>query len=338
MRNLYNKYRPKRWEEVLGQHTVIRILKNQIEKEEFAHSILLAGNSGTGKTTIARIIANAINKGQGLPIEVDAASNSGVDNIRAIIDESKTRAVDATYKIFIIDEVHMLTGAAFNAILKTLEEPSSYSIFILCTTDPQKIPQTILNRLQRFNFNKVPLNEIEARLNFICQKEGFINYEDSTQYIAKISEGCVREAITLLDKCADYSEDLSLIHVLEVLGYQSYDKMIELTNNLLDGKEAEVLALLDSVYDNGNDLKLFVDQYTTFILDIDKYILFKNFNLIKIPLTLEKDLNILINFESPSNYYNYILNKLLNLKIQLRTDTNLKNTVEINFLQMARMQ
>lgn len=338
MRNLYNKYRPQNWDEVLGQHTVVKILKNQIEKNELAHSILLAGSSGTGKTTIGRLIANNMNNYQGTPIELDIASNSGVDNVRALIDDAKNRAVDAPYKFYILDEVHMMTLAGYNAILKTLEEPPAYTYFILCTTDPQKIPQTILNRLQRFNFSKIPTEELVTRLNYICEQEGFINYTESTSYIAKIADGCAREAITLLDKCADYSNDLSLNNILNVLGYQSYNEMIKLANLMLDGNEAEVINIVENIYNNGNDLKLFIDQYINFILDIDKYILFKNFNLLKIPSTLENELINLTAFDNPANYYNYVLNKLLELKNQIKTDTDIKSTIEINFLRITRMQ
>lgn len=338
MISLYNKYRPKTFEDALGQHSIIKILENQIATGNIKNAYAFVGPSGVGKTSLARAFFYSINQGQGQPIEIDAASNSSVENIRAIKQEAQERAIDGKYKLFIIDEVHMLSSAAFAALLKIIEEPPEYTIFILCTTDAQKIPPTIMNRIQRFNFTKIPVNEIVGRLEYICNQENFTNYKEAIEYIGKICNGCMREALTLLEKCADYSTDLSMNNVLEVLGYQSYDTMFELTNNMLDGNEAAVLQILTNIYNEGKDLKLFTDQYINFILDIDKYALFKNCDLINIPATKEQNIINLVNFDKPTHYYNYVLNKLLELKNSLKNDTDVKATIEIMFIQITRMQ
>lgn len=173
MQSLATKYRPQTFEECLSQRSVITILKNQLAKEQYTNCYGFCGPSGCGKTTIARIFGNMINKGKGEIFEIDGASNNGVENIRKIIDEANTRAIDGSeYKIFIIDECHMVTLAGWNAFLKTIEEPPKYSIFMFCTTNPEKIPVTIKNRLQIYNLSKVPTEQINKRLNDICIMEG----------------------------------------------------------------------------------------------------------------------------------------------------------------------
>ena len=165
------KYRPKDFSDLTEQGAIKDILTNQIETKTFQHGYLFTGPAGTGKTTSARIFANMINQGKGTPIEVDAASNSGVDNIRQIIDDAKKKPLDAEYKIFIIDECHALSSGAWQAMLKLLEEPPKFSIFILATTNPEKIPPTILSRVQRFQFNKISTDGIYQRLKYIIESE-----------------------------------------------------------------------------------------------------------------------------------------------------------------------
>lgn len=167
------KYRPKCWEDVTEQSVVKDILENQVQTKTVQSAYLFTGPSGTGKTTSARIFASMINDGKGNPIEVDAASNSGVDNIRQIIEDAKRKPLDAEYKIFIVDECHSLSNGAWQALLKTLEEPPKFTIFIFCTTNPEKIPQTILSRVQRYNFQKISNEGIVERLKSICENEGY---------------------------------------------------------------------------------------------------------------------------------------------------------------------
>ena len=332
------KYRPREWEEVCGQRSVVRILTRQLEVGELRNVYLFSGASGCGKTTLARIFANKINGGCGVPIEVDAASNNGVDNVKTIIKSAQERSIDSRYKIFIIDECHMITTQGWNAFLKCIEEPPTFTIFLFCTTDPQKIPATILNRVQRFNITRISVDKVRERLEFICRAEGFVNYIESVDYIAKICDGGMRDAITTLEKCASYSADLSIDNVLDALGNYSYDTFFRLVNNIIDGNEGEVLKVVDEFYRAGNDLRLCVDMFLSFCLDISKYTIFKSCDMIKIPSSMEDRLKDSTNFDNPTNYYMYIVNKLLDLKNMLKNDSNIKSTIEVMMLRMARMQ
>ena len=332
------KYRPKEWEEVCGQTSVVKILSRQLDVGELRNVYLFSGASGCGKTTLARIFANKINGGCGTPIEVDAASNNGVDNVKTIIKSAQERSIDSKYKIFIVDECHMITTQGWNAFLKCIEEPPTFTIFLFCTTDPQKIPATILNRVQRFNITRISLDKVRERLEFICRSEGFSNYSESTDYIAKICDGGMRDAITTLEKCASYSTDLSIDNVLSALGNYSYDTFFRLVNNIIDGNEGEVLKVVDEFYRAGNDLRLCIDMFLSFCLDISKYTIFKSCDMIKIPSSMEDRLKDSVNFDNPTNYYMYLVNKLLDLKNMLKNDSNVKSTIEVMLLRMARMQ
>ena len=174
MQSLAVKYRPVEFKDVSDQISIIKILEKQIETENFSNCIIFSGPSGCGKTTLARIFAKKINNNVGEPIEIDAASNNSVDNVRLIVESANERSLDSKYKVFILDEAHMITTAGWNAFLKCIEEPPKYTIFIFCTTDPQKIPLTISNRCQVFKINRIKLDSIIKRLLYICEQEGFI--------------------------------------------------------------------------------------------------------------------------------------------------------------------
>lgn len=332
------KYRPKDWSDVCGQSSVMRILTRQLELNQLKNVYLFAGASGCGKTTLARIFANKINNGIGSLNEIDAASNNGVDNVKAIIKSAQERSIDSKYKIFIVDECHMITTQGWNAFLKCIEEPPTFTIFIFCTTDPQKIPATILNRVQRYNITRISTDKIRERLLYICKEEGFTNYEESADYIAKLSDGGMRDAISTLEKCAGYSTDLSIQNVLDALGNYSYDTFFSLINSMIDGKDKEVFTILDEFYRNGNDLKLFVDMFLAFCLDVAKYIVFGNTSSLKIPSSMEERLKGSTNFENSSKYYMYIVNQLLELKNMIKSDSNIRSTIEVMFIKMTRMQ
>lgn len=329
-------YRPQRFEDVCSQSSIVKILQRQIDTGEFKNAYLFAGASGCGKTTCARIFANEINKGVGSPIEIDAASNNGVDNVKNIIRSAQERSIDSKYKIYIIDECHSLTSQAWQAFLKCIEEPPTYTIFIFCTTDPQKIPETIKNRVQRYTFNRIPVNIIRDRLAYICRQEGFTNFAESVDYIAKISDGGMRAAISYLDKCAGYSTDLNINNVLASLGNYSYDTFFSLINSMIDGHEAPVLMTISKFYDEGNDLKLFVDQFINFCMDVAKYALFNSCELTRIPSSMEDRLKHATNFDNATGYYNYVLDKLLALKNMLKNDNTPRVTIEIMLLQITR--
>lgn len=332
------KYRPKLLSEVVEQESVIRILTRQLETGDLQHCYLFAGASGSGKSSISRCLAYAINQGVGQPIEMDAASNSGVDNVRAIIKEAYERSVAGEYKVYILDECQGFSSAAWQAFLKTIEEPPEHTIFIFCTTDPQKIPTTILNRVQRFNFHKISVKGIQSRLKYVCDQEGLTLPQDSLDYISKIADGCMRDALTLLDKCADYSWDLSLENILAALGNNSYQDKFQLLNALIDGDEKEVIQQVEGCHERGEDLKAIVDQFLSFCLDVSKYALFHSCDLLQIPASFEEDLRNVTNFEAPERYYSYLVDKLLDLKLMLKGDTNSKAVVEVMMLRIARCQ
>lgn len=236
MESLASKWRPKSFAEVVGQPVIVSILSRQIETKTFKQAYLFVGPPGCGKTSMSRIIANSINNGESEPIEIDAASNNGVDAIRDLIDDAQQTAIDADYKVYIIDECHMLTTAAWNAGLKLIEEPPSHVIFIFCTTNPDKIPETILTRVQRFDFNRISNVDISNRLAYILNEE-VVNCkydEDALNRIANLSNGFMREAISLLDKCLSYSNDITTENVEKVLGLAKYELLVEYNNAVVD--------------------------------------------------------------------------------------------------------
>ena len=332
------KYRPTNFSDVCGQSSTIKILSRQIETHQFKNCYLFCGASGCGKTTAARIFANMINGGKGEPIEVDGASNNGVDNVKSIIKAASERAIDGEYKIYIMDECHMLTTQAWNAFLKCIEEPPKYTIFIFCTTDPQKIPSTILNRVQRFNFTRLSSQLICDRLKYICSQEGFVNYADACDYISRISNGQMRDAIATLEKCAGYEIDLSMNNVLSALGDYSYSVMFDLINAIIDGNEQTSLSVLSKVYNDGGDIRLFINQFLSFIMDIQKYIVCKSIDVTRFPNTMIDNLKNSVNFDNSIQYYGYIANQLLDLKNMLKTDLDPVSSVEVYLLKMCRLQ
>lgn len=336
MASLATTYRPKKWEEVIGQKSIVDILSKQINARSFKNAYLFCGPSGDGKTTLARIFSNEINGGVGQPIEIDAASNSGVDNVREIIASAYDRALDGEYKIYIVDECHAISNQGWQAFLKCIEEPPRYTIFIFCTTDVQKVPDTIKNRCQRFNFSRVSSNLIKDRLMYICEKEGFTNYMESCDYISKICNGCVRDAISMVEKCSGLSKNLSIDNTLSALGNCSYSVFFDLINALMNDSEKDVSAIVSYYYNSGADIKLFVDQFMSFCLDIAKYYMFKSFDLVSIPSSMKSQIESVTNFDNAEKYYMYVIDKLLELKNMLKNDTNSKLTVEVVMLQIAR--
>ena len=258
MKSLAVKYRPQSWDAVIGQDVIVEILKKQIETNNIKNAYIFSGASGCGKTTAARIFANEINHYVGMPIEIDGASNNGVDNVKQIINEASQRSLDSEYKIYIIDEAHMLTTQAWNAFLKTIEEAPKYTIFIFCTTDPQKIPDTIKNRCMRFNFTRIKADLILSRLAYICKEENIEVSNDVLNYISRISHGEMRNAISKLETCIDFSLTLTIENVLNALGNYSYDTYFDLINSVVDGNYAVCDDIINSIYNDGIDMKLFV--------------------------------------------------------------------------------
>ena len=291
VKTLAVKYRPKTWDEVSEQSSTKIILQQQLESGEVKNAYLFCGPAGCGKTTCARIFANDINKGMGNPIELDAASNNGVDDVRNIIQQAKTKSINSEYKIFIIDECHALSNSAWQAMLKIIEEPPAKSIFIFATTDPQKIPKTILSRVQRYDFQRISQESIVKRLHEICVVEEVApipagDYDEALEFIARLADGGMRDAITFLDKCLAYHPKLTLKHVAEALGTADYSTMFELTDCLLgyDGMGSkEAVEIIETLHAKGKELKTFIKQYVQFLLDLDKYSLGCDWKYLQMP-------------------------------------------------------
>ncbi|MDD6381522.1 MAG: DNA polymerase III subunit gamma/tau [Lachnospiraceae bacterium] len=292
---LYRKFRPQEFSEVKGQDHIVTTLKNEIAAGRIGHAYLFTGTRGTGKTTVAKIFARAVNcehpKPDGSPcgecptckaiaagssmnvIEIDAASNNGVENIRSIIEDVEYPPAAGRYKVYIIDEVHMLSAGAFNAFLKTLEEPPSYVIFILATTELQKIPVTILSRCQRYDFHRISVETITARLRELCDREGVKASDDALSYVAKAGDGSMRDALSLLDQCINFylGEELDYDKVLSVLGAVDTEVLSELFNAIIDRDVNHICDLIDRVMTEGRDLNTFVSDFIWYLRDMLLY-------------------------------------------------------------------
>ena len=328
MEALATKYRPRTFKDVVCQDNIKKVLTNQLETGEIKQAYLFAGSPGTGKTTSARIFANEVNGGKGKPIEIDGASNNGVDNVRSIIDDCRMKSLDSNYKVYIIDEVHMLSLGAFNALLKVLEEPPKGVIFILCTTDPHKIPATILSRLQRFDFKRIPQFEIVERLKYILNEEGDTTYDiDALEYIAKLADGGMRDAIMKLDTVLGYTNNITLQAVLDCLGITNYQYLVSVVQGIINKQPDEPIQIIDKIYRDGKDLKLFVYDLNKFVLDLCKLNITRNKEITMIPTDIMRQC---IHIATNTSKYDLvdILDALNNLLDKIKYEQNPKNLVE----------
>ena len=328
MEALATKYRPRTFNDVVCQDNIKKVLTNQLDTGEIKQAYLFCGGAGTGKTTSARIFANDVNGGKGKPIEIDGASNNGVDNIRSIIDDCRMKSLDSKYKVYIIDEVHMLSIGAFNALLKVLEEPPKGVIFILCTTDPHKIPATILSRLQRFDFKRIPQFDIVNRLQYILQQEGNITYDmEALEYIAKLADGGMRDAIMKLDTVIGYTNNITLQAVLDCLGITNYEHLVAIVQGIINKQPNEPIQIIDKIYRDGKDLKLFVKDLNKFVLDLCKLSITRNKELTMIPTDImRKCIHIATN--TPKYELVDILDAINNLLDKIKYEQNPKNLIE----------
>lgn len=334
MQSLATIYRPKTFDEIVSQKYVKEILLKQLETNNLKHCYLFAGASGVGKTTVARAFASLINKGKGTPIEIDAASHNSVDDVRSLIENAKLRSIDSEYKIIVCDEAHAITAQGWQAFLKTLEEPPAKTIFMFCTTNPEKIPLTIQNRVMRFNLTKIPTLEIKNRLQYICQQENIIDNENCCDYIAKLANGGMRDAIAYLEKVSDYSKTLTIENTLNILGSYSYEDFLELTNSLIDTNQEKVVFILDRLDSSGRDLKNFIDEYLKLVLNLNKYILFKDISMTTFPISLEEKVKYTISFDKNIDAFNIIIDTLLELKQIIRYDENYNLTIKGYFIKL----
>ncbi len=278
---LYRKYRPRNFRDVIGQDHIVRTLTNQMTSDRVSHAYLFCGTRGTGKTSVAKIFAQVVNcenskQGESCGecrscvdiqadrsmnvIEIDAASNNGVDNIREIREEVRYAPTQGKYKVYIIDEVHMLSTGAFNALLKTLEEPPSHVIFILATTDPQKIPVTILSRCQRFDFRRITTGDISRQLKAYMEIEGIEVDHEAIEYIAYLADGGMRDALSVLDQCISFyfQEKITLEKVLQLLGAVDKSVFFELTQAVTNRDSQKALEICEQINTQGRDINQFV--------------------------------------------------------------------------------
>lgn len=284
---LYRKYRPQVWDDVVYQEQVTRVLKNAIRTNRVAHAYLFSGPRGTGKTTVARILARAVNclnedlenrpcdqcanciavnNGQFLDlIEIDAASNTSVDDIRELRDKINFAPGVGRMKVYIIDEVHMLSTAAFNALLKTLEEPPAHAMFILATTEIHKIPATVLSRCQHHEFRRIPVAEIVRRLSKICADEGVTAEEAALTLIARQATGAMRDAISMLDQMTAAGNNITLAEAQEILGIATNQSVVALTDAIISRTHADGLAAIHTALDAGTDPRQFARQTVEYL-------------------------------------------------------------------------
>jgi len=386
-------YRPKNWEDVSGQENILTILQNQLEANNTKQGYLFTGGAGTGKTTIARIFARAINDDVP-PLEIDAASNNGVDQVREIREACKYKPLGAPFKVYLIDEVHMLSTGAFNALLKTLEEPPAHVVFILCTTDPQKIPATILSRVQRFDFKRLKPEQIIERLEYIigmenvkskpfevgetlaCLEDYANNFQAGStyevtlvtetgvvlddlcevpfeqlsvfdrdeavsvdypaiEYLAKLADGGMRDAISLLDTCLSYKKEVYLQDVMEILGASSYDDYIQLMEILthMNGYDKkDLISLVERIHLDGKDLKQFIKGFAGFVVDLRKVQLLKNFDYVSVPSVYYALMDAIL-FGMNETYLDELFTSLSELTNLVKYERHPKYLIEGSLLQ-----
>ena len=286
---LYRKYRPQTFSEVYGQEHITKVLLSELESGKFSHAYLFTGTRGTGKTSCAKILAravNCLNPKNGDPcldceacrldleekatdiVEMDAASNNGVDEVRILREQINFTPANLKYRVYIIDEVHMLSSSAFNALLKTLEEPPEHVIFILATTEAHKLPATILSRCQRFDFHRIENSKIIERINYIAKEEGFTVTEEAANLISAAADGGMRDALSILDLCLSATSEITVQTVTETLGMSGNEYLNRLAFAILTSDSTEALTLIDQLYKGSIDMLRLANELISFFRDI----------------------------------------------------------------------
>ncbi|MBS5788887.1 MAG: DNA polymerase III subunit gamma/tau [Clostridioides difficile] len=355
---LYRTYRPQTFEDMVGQRHIIKTLKNQIKNDNVGHAYLFTGTRGTGKTSTAKIFAravNCINPNDQEPcnkceicesilndntmdtIEIDAASNNSVDDIRELRESVKYSPTNCKYKVYIIDEVHMLSQGAFNALLKTLEEPPSYVIFILATTEPHKIPATILSRCQRFDFKRVTINEMVKRMKDICAGENIEVEEKALNLIASNSQGALRDALSILDQCMSFGEDkITYDDVVELMGTVNIDQLFDLSQYIIDQDIKKSLQSLNEFISWGKDIRNLINDLISHFRNIMVRKVSKDTDDI---LSLPEDTLERISKQSEGVEINSlirILNVLSETQDNIKSSSNQRVMVEVAIMKIAQ--
>ena len=356
---LYRKFRPDNFDDVKGQDHIVTTLTNQIKADRIGHAYLFCGTRGTGKTTVAKILAKAVNcqhPVNGSPcgecemckaiqagtsmnvIEIDAASNNGVDNIREIREEVAYRPTEGKYKVYIIDEVHMLSPGAFNALLKTLEEPPSYVIFILATTEAHKIPITIMSRCQRYDFHRISIDTIADRLDQLLKIENVQAEEKALRYVAKAGDGSMRDALSLLDQCIAFylGETLTYDKVLEVLGAVDTEVFSHLLRQILKSDVTGAIRTLEDLIVGGRELGQFVGDFTWYLRNLLLVKTSENpeeaIDVSSENLKLLKEESEMVDVETLMRY----IRILSDLSSQIRYSTQKRVLIEIALIKLCR--
>lgn len=353
---LYRTYRPQNFDDVVGQKHIVKTLKNQIENNNISHAYLFCGTRGTGKTSTAKIFSRAINCTNDIKpcnecdsckfilenksidiVEIDAASNNSVDDIRELRESVKYSPTNFRYKVYIIDEVHMLSQGAFNALLKTLEEPPSYVIFILATTEPQKIPATILSRCQRFDFKRVSVKDLVSRMSYICEKENVEIEERALDLIARNSQGALRDALSILEQCISFSEDKVFYNdVVDILGLVNVESLFDISNSIINKDTKSSMKFLNEFILWGKDIKNLVDDLINH---------FRSIMICKVSDDLDDIISLpdetIAVLKNQANLVEVddlirILNILSKTKDDIRFSTNQRILVEIAIMKIAQ--
>lgn len=350
---LYRTYRPSTFEEVAGQTHVVKTIKNALATGKLAHAYLFTGPRGTGKTSMAKLLAKSLNCEEGVGcqcnkcknciainegnhpdvLEIDAASNSGVDEIRNLIDKVKYGTILGKYKVYIIDEVHMMTSSAFNALLKTLEEPPAHVIFILATTEPHKILPTILSRCQRYDFTRLSDNDIKERIRIVLSKSGVEFNDEAVNLIVSLADGGMRDALSILDQVLAYSNNrLNYEDILDMFSLESKEEKIKLLTCILNGHLVDVLSRLSNYISKGTDLKRLISDLLIILKDV---LIYKNTRTNQFFEILNEQ-DIINNFDHlDKKTIMELINILLDTLKEIRTVSSINSLVELTLVKMT---